>query len=346
MTYMNLSGGPVAALAQFYKVEPEQIVAVHDELDMPYGQVRGKLGGGEGGHNGLRSMSKSLGTKDYLRVRFGIGRPPGRQDPADYVLSDFSAAERKELGLPGRPGRRRGRVGDHAAAWSGRRTRTTAVTLTSVWPVSLRKSLIRRWRRVHAGRGSRKGRRGVVATTSESGLWTRERRRVRRPSAPPRTSHRRDQRGALYHCIPRARQWEARYLRPVARHRLLVGLGAGASRFQARFGPASPSTTAGYLILSGLLPLAFIAASERRARAYDGVILFVGTDEYQRVIRGRPRTDGHRGGGLVRVRHPAGPRPTSWPRCRWPRWPAIAARLPRCDNGCTGPATAASACAA
>ncbi|HEY3008890.1 MAG TPA: aminoacyl-tRNA hydrolase [Micromonosporaceae bacterium] len=99
MTYMNLSGGPVAALSQFYKVPPERIVAVHDELDLPYGQLRARLGGGEGGHNGLRSMSRSLGTKDYVRVRFGIGRPPGRQDPADYVLSDFSATERKELEL-------------------------------------------------------------------------------------------------------------------------------------------------------------------------------------------------------------------------------------------------------
>ena len=97
LTYMNLSGGPVAGLAQFYKVPIEQIVAVHDELDLPWTQLRLKLGGGEGGHNGLRSMSKSLGSKDYLRVRFGIGRPPGRQDPADYVLQDFSAVERKEL---------------------------------------------------------------------------------------------------------------------------------------------------------------------------------------------------------------------------------------------------------
>ncbi|MEV4541635.1 aminoacyl-tRNA hydrolase [Micromonospora echinaurantiaca] len=97
LTYMNLSGGPVAALAQFYKVVPGQVVAVHDELDIGYGQLRVKCGGGEGGHNGLRSMSKSLGTKDYVRVRFGIGRPPGRQDPADYVLSDFGAVERKEL---------------------------------------------------------------------------------------------------------------------------------------------------------------------------------------------------------------------------------------------------------
>ena len=97
MTYMNLSGGPVAGLRQFYKVPLEQVIAVHDELDIPYGQLRLKQGGGEGGHNGLRSMSGSLGDKNYLRVRFGIGRPPGRQDPADYVLSDFSPVERKEL---------------------------------------------------------------------------------------------------------------------------------------------------------------------------------------------------------------------------------------------------------
>jgi PTH1 family peptidyl-tRNA hydrolase len=97
LTFMNLSGAPVVALAQFFKVPVENVVAVHDELDVPFGQVRVKRGGGEGGHNGLRSMSKSLGSKEYARVRFGIGRPPGRQDPADYVLSDFSGGERKEL---------------------------------------------------------------------------------------------------------------------------------------------------------------------------------------------------------------------------------------------------------
>lgn len=97
LTFMNLSGAPVAALAQFYKVPVEQVVAIHDELDVPYGELRIKRGGGEGGHNGLRSMSKSLGSKEYARVRFGVGRPPGRQDPADFVLSDFSSAERKEL---------------------------------------------------------------------------------------------------------------------------------------------------------------------------------------------------------------------------------------------------------
>lgn len=97
LTYMNLLGAPVASLAQFFKVPVSNVIAVHDELDVPYGQVRAKRGGGEGGHNGLRSMSKSLGSKEYARVRVGIGRPPGRQDAADYVLSDFSAAERKEL---------------------------------------------------------------------------------------------------------------------------------------------------------------------------------------------------------------------------------------------------------
>ena len=97
LTFMNLAGGPVAGLAQFYKVPREQVIAVHDELDIPWTQLRLKQGGGEGGHNGLRSMSSSLGGKDYLRVRFGIGRPPGRQQPADFVLSDFSTVERKEL---------------------------------------------------------------------------------------------------------------------------------------------------------------------------------------------------------------------------------------------------------
>lgn len=98
-SYMNESGGPVVAVSRFYKVAPERLVVVHDELDLPYGALRLKLGGGDGGHNGLRSITSSLGTGDYLRVRFGIGRPPGRQDPADFVLKDFSAAERKDLGF-------------------------------------------------------------------------------------------------------------------------------------------------------------------------------------------------------------------------------------------------------
>jgi peptidyl-tRNA hydrolase, PTH1 family len=95
--YMNLSGGPVAGAARFFSVAPTDVVVVHDDLDLDFGVVRLKRGGGEGGHNGLRSISKSLGTKDYLRVRFGIGRPPGRQDPADYVLKRWSSTERREL---------------------------------------------------------------------------------------------------------------------------------------------------------------------------------------------------------------------------------------------------------
>ncbi|MFC4561951.1 aminoacyl-tRNA hydrolase [Nocardiopsis mangrovi] len=98
-TYMNLSGGPVAGLAGFYKVPPERIVVIHDELDIPYGALRLKRGGGAGGHNGLRSITQSLSVPDYLRVRVGIGRPPGRMDAAAFVLKDFSSVERKELDL-------------------------------------------------------------------------------------------------------------------------------------------------------------------------------------------------------------------------------------------------------
>jgi PTH1 family peptidyl-tRNA hydrolase len=99
MTYMNESGGPVAGLLSFYKVSLENLIVIHDDLDIPFSQVRLKLGGGEGGHNGLRSITKSVGTRDYLRVRVGIGRPPGRMDAADYVLRDFSSAERSEVAL-------------------------------------------------------------------------------------------------------------------------------------------------------------------------------------------------------------------------------------------------------
>ena len=96
-SYMNESGGPVAGLCNFYKIPVEQLVVVHDELDLPYGSLRLKRGGGDNGHNGLRSITRSLGSREYLRVRFGIGRPPGRMDAADFVLRDFSAAERKDL---------------------------------------------------------------------------------------------------------------------------------------------------------------------------------------------------------------------------------------------------------
>lgn len=96
-SWMNLSGGPVSSFAKYFGVDPTNVVVVHDELDIDAGAVRLKRGGGEGGHNGLRDVTKALGTKDYVRVRVGIGRPPGRMDPADFVLRGFSAAERKEL---------------------------------------------------------------------------------------------------------------------------------------------------------------------------------------------------------------------------------------------------------
>jgi len=99
MTFMNASGGPVAGLAGYYRLPLSQLVVIHDELDLPFGTIRLKLGGGDNGHNGLRSLTTSLGSRDYYRVRFGIGRPPGRMDPAVFVLRDFSAAERKELPL-------------------------------------------------------------------------------------------------------------------------------------------------------------------------------------------------------------------------------------------------------
>ena len=99
LSYMNESGGPVAGLLSFYKIPVENLIVIHDELDIPFADVRLKLGGGEGGHNGLRSITKSVGTRDYLRVRVGIGRPPGRMDAVDYVLHDFSGTERSEVPL-------------------------------------------------------------------------------------------------------------------------------------------------------------------------------------------------------------------------------------------------------
>ncbi len=98
-SHMNEVGGPVKALATFYKVPPARILAVHDELDLPFGSLRAKLGGGDNGHNGLKSLRSALGTGDFHRVRAGIGRPPGRQDVADFVLSNYSSVERKELPL-------------------------------------------------------------------------------------------------------------------------------------------------------------------------------------------------------------------------------------------------------
>ena len=98
-TYMNESGGPVTGLRDFFKVPLDRLVVVHDELDLPYGALRLKLGGGDNGHNGLKSLRRSLGSGEFLRVRFGMGRPPGRMDAAAFVLRDFGAAERKDLDL-------------------------------------------------------------------------------------------------------------------------------------------------------------------------------------------------------------------------------------------------------
>jgi PTH1 family peptidyl-tRNA hydrolase len=96
-SYMNESGGPVSTLLGFYKIPAERLVVVHDEVDIPFGTLRLKLGGGDNGHNGLKSLRRSLGTGDFYRVRVGVGRPPGRRPTADYVLADFTAAERRDL---------------------------------------------------------------------------------------------------------------------------------------------------------------------------------------------------------------------------------------------------------
>ncbi len=96
-SYMNETGGPLKALAAFYKVQPDHIIALHDELDIPYAAIRSKISGGDNGHNGLKSMTSALATAEYFRVRLGIGRPMGSQDPADFVLKAFSVAEKKTL---------------------------------------------------------------------------------------------------------------------------------------------------------------------------------------------------------------------------------------------------------
>lgn len=96
-SYMNESGRPVAALLRFYKTPPSHLVVVHDELDIPFGDIRVKVGGGVAGHNGLKSVAQHLGTKEFVRIRFGISRPPGQRDAADHVLSDFAKRERDDL---------------------------------------------------------------------------------------------------------------------------------------------------------------------------------------------------------------------------------------------------------
>lgn len=97
LSYMNESGGPVKAAMSFYRIPPERMVVLHDELDIDFGDIRVKRGGGDGGHNGLKSIRSAIGTGDYFRIRLGIGRPPGRQAPADFVLQAFSGDQRKEL---------------------------------------------------------------------------------------------------------------------------------------------------------------------------------------------------------------------------------------------------------
>jgi PTH1 family peptidyl-tRNA hydrolase len=97
MSFMNESGGPVKALMSFYGVEPDRLIVAHDELDIPFAALRVKFGGGDNGHNGLKSIRRAIGTGDFYRVRVGIGRPPGRQDPAEFVLKPFGSSERKEL---------------------------------------------------------------------------------------------------------------------------------------------------------------------------------------------------------------------------------------------------------
>jgi PTH1 family peptidyl-tRNA hydrolase len=97
-SYMNESGGPVSNLAKFYSVEPSKIIVLHDELDIPFAAIRSKIAGGDNGHNGLKSLTSSLGTAEYFRVRLGIGRPMGQQDPGDFVLKAFSQVEKKDIG--------------------------------------------------------------------------------------------------------------------------------------------------------------------------------------------------------------------------------------------------------
>jgi len=98
-TYMNDTGAAVSSVLSFYKLGPERMIVVHDELDIDPGQIRVKFGGGDNGHNGLKSIRRSIGTGDFYRVRIGVGRPPGRQDPADFLLSNFPASARADVAL-------------------------------------------------------------------------------------------------------------------------------------------------------------------------------------------------------------------------------------------------------
>ena len=97
-SYMNESGGPIKAVASFHSIEPANVIVLHDELDIGFAAIRSKIAGGDNGHNGLKSLTSSFGTAEYYRVRLGIGRPMGQQDPADFVLKQFSKEEKKDLG--------------------------------------------------------------------------------------------------------------------------------------------------------------------------------------------------------------------------------------------------------
>jgi peptidyl-tRNA hydrolase, PTH1 family len=99
LSFMNLSGGPTSSLMNFYKLEPESLIVAHDELDIPPATFKLKQGGGHGGHNGLRDIIAAIDTKDFARIRLGIGRPPGQSDAADYVLKNFSGSEKAEIGV-------------------------------------------------------------------------------------------------------------------------------------------------------------------------------------------------------------------------------------------------------
>ena len=98
-TFMNESGRAVRSLLDYYKVPPEDLLVIHDDIDLPFGRLRLQVAGGSGGHNGIRSLEKALGTKEFSRLKVGVGRPPGSQDPADYVLRSFSRSERSEVDL-------------------------------------------------------------------------------------------------------------------------------------------------------------------------------------------------------------------------------------------------------
>lgn len=99
LSYMNESGGPVKAALEYHKLPLENLLVLHDDIDLPFGRLRLQVGGGTGGHNGLKSLEASLGTREFSRLKIGVGRPPGSQDPADYVLSRFSKAQREEVDL-------------------------------------------------------------------------------------------------------------------------------------------------------------------------------------------------------------------------------------------------------